>query len=114
MDKVTVNLRESNPVRAQINPDKTMSAHIPGVKVIERGGVTDYNDLTGKPTLNGVEISGDKTAEDYGIIPGGVVSDYSMLTNLPKINDHTLNGGENSLSALGIGRASNTDINKLF
>lgn len=115
MDKVTVNFRESNPVRAQINPDKTMSARIPGVKVIERGGVTDYNDLTNKPTLNGVEISGDKTAEDYGIEPGnGVVSDYSMLTNLPKINDHTLNGGENSLSALGIGRASNTEINKLF
>ena len=113
MDKVTVNLRESNPVRAQINPDKTMSAHIPGVKVIDRGGVTDYNDLTGKPTLNGVEISGDKTSEDYGITGGGT-TDYSMLTNLPKINDHTLNGGENSLSALGIGRASNAEINKLF
>lgn len=28
---------------------------------------TDYNELTGKPTLNGIEISGEKTAADYGI-----------------------------------------------
>lgn len=30
-------------------------------------GTTNYNDLTNKPTLNGVEISGDKTSEDYKI-----------------------------------------------
>ena len=31
------------------------------------GGTSDYNDLTNKPTLNGVEISGDKTSADYKI-----------------------------------------------
>ena len=31
------------------------------------GGTSDYNDLTNKPTLNGVTIEGDKTPEDYGI-----------------------------------------------
>lgn len=112
MDKLTVNLRESNPVRAQINSDKTMSAHIPGVKVIDRGGTTDYDKLTNKPTLNGVEISGDKTAEDYGITGG--TTDYSMLTNLPAINNKPLASGENSLASLGIGRASNAEINNLF
>ena len=30
-------------------------------------GTTNYNDLTNKPTLNGVEISGDKTSADYKI-----------------------------------------------
>ena len=31
------------------------------------GGTSDYNDLTNKPTLNGVEISGNKTSADYKI-----------------------------------------------
>lgn len=31
------------------------------------GGTSDYNALTNKPTLNGVEISGDKTSADYKI-----------------------------------------------
>ena len=70
MDKVSVNIRASNTVRVQIRPEQNMSTNIPGIKVIERKGVTDYNDLTGKPTLNGVEIIGDKTSEDYGIISG--------------------------------------------
>lgn len=30
-------------------------------------GVSDYTELENKPTLNGIEISGDKTAEEYGI-----------------------------------------------
>lgn len=30
-------------------------------------GTTNYNDLINKPTLNGVEISGDKTSADYEI-----------------------------------------------
>ena len=31
------------------------------------GGTSDYNDLTNKPTLNGVEVSGNKTSADYKI-----------------------------------------------
>lgn len=31
------------------------------------GGVSDYTELTNKPTINGVELSGDKTSADYGI-----------------------------------------------
>ncbi len=31
------------------------------------GGTTNYNDLNNKPTLNGVEISGNKTSADYKI-----------------------------------------------
>ena len=31
------------------------------------GGTTNYNDLTNKPTLNGVEMSGSKTSADYKI-----------------------------------------------
>ena len=31
------------------------------------GGTTNYNDLTNKPTFNGVTIEGDPTSQDYGI-----------------------------------------------
>lgn len=31
------------------------------------GGTTDYNELENKPSLNGVTMEGDKTAEDYGL-----------------------------------------------
>lgn len=44
----------------------------------------------------------------------GGVSDYALLTNRPAINSHTLNGGENSLSSIGLGLASSSDINNLF
>ena len=30
-------------------------------------GTTNYNDLTNKPKINGVEVSGDKTSDDYKI-----------------------------------------------
>ena len=75
MDKVTVNIREPQRMTAQFG----------GVKVIERGGgTTDYDKLTNKPTLNGVEISGDKTSKDYGIEclipPGGSVGDLVVKT----------------------------------
>lgn len=33
------------------------------------GRTTNYNDLNNKPTLNGVEISGNKTSADYKISP---------------------------------------------
>lgn len=32
------------------------------------GGTTDYNTLTNKPQINGVELSGNKTSEDLGLI----------------------------------------------
>lgn len=31
------------------------------------GGTSDYNDLENKPTINGVEVSGNKTSADYKI-----------------------------------------------
>ena len=29
----------------------------------------DYSELTGLPALNGVTVIGDKTLEDYGLVP---------------------------------------------
>lgn len=35
-------------------------------------GTTDYTDLSNKPSINGVTLSGNKTSSDLGITSGGV------------------------------------------
>ena len=52
------------------------------------GGTTNYNNLTNKPSLNGVTVSGDKTSADYGI----GTNDYDQLINKPSINGQELSG----------------------
>lgn len=57
------------------------------------GGTSDYNDLEGKPSLNGVEIVGNKTAEDYGIHGKAFYAEYgeaSLQDVLDAIDDGML------------------------
>lgn len=47
----------------------------------------NYNDLYNKPSINGVELIGNKTSSDLHIGGGGGgTTDYNDLTNKPKIN----------------------------
>ena len=47
----------------------------------------DYNLLKNKPSINGVELVGNKTSEDLHIeTGGGGTTDYNDLTNKPMIN----------------------------
>lgn len=39
---------------------------------------------------------------------------YDKLNNRPSINEHLLVGGENTLEEIGIARANNADIARLF
>ena len=32
------------------------------------GGTTNYNDLSNKPKINNIELSGNKTSEDLGLV----------------------------------------------
>lgn len=48
------------------------------------GGTTNYNELTNKPSINGVELNGNKTSEQLGI--SGGTDDYEELNNKPTIN----------------------------
>ena len=42
-------------------------------------GTTDYSDLTNKPSINGVTLSGNKTAEDLGLVEAiGVASAFAI------------------------------------
>ena len=55
------------------------------------GGTSDYADLSNKPKINNVELSGNKTTSDLGLFSGN----YNDLTNKPTIptnSDFTLNG----------------------
>ena len=45
------------------------------------GGTSDYTDLTNKPKINNVELSGNKTTSDLGLFSGS----YNDLTNKPTI-----------------------------
>lgn len=67
----------------------------------------DYADLQNKPRINGVILTGNVTTADLGI-------DYSQISGKPTINQAPLQSGDNSLAALGINRASNADVNRLF
>ena len=60
------------------------------------GGSTNYNDLTNKPKINNVELTGNKTAEELGI-SGNVQADWntsdptagSYINNKPTIPTNT-------------------------
>lgn len=67
MDKVSVNIQASDPVRAQIKQDDAMTAQIKGARVIDRG-TTDYNLLRNRPSINEhVLTGGENTLESLGI-----------------------------------------------
>lgn len=55
-------------------------------------GTTNYNDLTNKPKINGVEVSGDKTSTDYKISSGTAQVDHGTADTtftLPPNQYHT-------------------------
>ena len=54
-----------------IQPDKTLK---------EVGGNTDYTDLSNKPQINNVELSGNKTLLELGIQPAG---EYALKNEIP-------------------------------
>ena len=76
------------------------------------GGTSDYNDLTNKPTLNGVEISGDKTSADYKISAETTQIDHGTADTtfeLPPNQYHTW--GEISSLTLTLGAETSGQAN---
>ena len=43
------------------------------------GGTTDYNALTNKPSINGVELSGNKTSDDIDVAPESRVEGEQLI-----------------------------------
>lgn len=76
------------------------------------GGTSDYNDLTNKPTLNGVEISGDKTSADYKISAEVTRVDHGtadMTFELPPNQYHTWGEVASLTLTLGAGTSGQAD-----
>lgn len=63
----------------------------------------NYNNASNKPSINGVELVGNKKTEDLKLI-------YEKLLNLPKINGVELTG-DKTTKELGIEATGGTDIN---
>lgn len=90
------------------------------------GGTTDYNDLTNKPTINGVSLSGNKTTSDLGI-EENVQADWdetdttapSYIKNKPNIPagvvvDTTYDGtSQNAQAGTAVAQAISTKVDKV-
>jgi len=51
------------------------------------GGTIDYEKLNNKPSVNGVELSGDKSLEDLGISP---LSDSEIMEIINSANERMM------------------------
>ena len=61
-------------------------SYLLGKKAGGSGGTSDYNDLSNKPSINNVALSGDKTTSDLGLFSG----DYGDLTNKPDLSNYII------------------------
>ena len=70
------------------------------------GGTSDYNDLTNKPSINNVTLSGNKSLSDIGAVASSSLAtvatsgDYDDLTNKPTIPAAQVNSDWNSSSGV--------------
>lgn len=59
------------------------------------GGTSNYNDLSNKPKINNVELSGNKSLNDLGIQP---VGDYALESDIPDVSNFITNSVNNLLN----------------
>lgn len=63
-----------------------LNAYIADVNIeVSEGGTTNYLDLENKPSINGVELSGNKTGEELGLVPD--LSGYATKDEIPVVPD---------------------------
>ena len=89
--------------------DEIANGNIPGGG---GGGTSNYNDLNNKPKINGVEVSGDKTSEDYKISAETTQVDHGTADTtfeLPANQYHTW--GEISSLTLTLGAETSGQAN---
>ena len=69
------------------------------------GGTSNYNELTNKPSINGVPLVGNKTTEDLHLFSG----DYDDLSDKPSVNGITLSGNKTTAD-LGLFSGNYNDL----
>ena len=75
MATFNAHLREDTIFHAEIKEDPDMRADFGSITEVERN--TDYKVLRNKPSINGVELEGNKTAEELMLI--GEISNAEIL-----------------------------------
>ena len=58
------------------------------------GGTSDYSDLTNKPQINGVTLSGNKSLADLGIQPADIYFDETATLSTTETNTVTFTESE--------------------
>ena len=79
---------------------------------LSESSTADYSKATNKPKINGVELVGDLTSEDLGIVGGGGF-DYEQAVNKPQIGGVELSGNR-TFEQLGMKPMSVTEIEKIL
>ena len=69
---------ESGALRGEIQSNGTVN----GGAVSKSNGTYDYDKLKNHPVLNGEEIVGEKTSEDYNIVACKTSAEWAQLTTL--------------------------------
>lgn len=67
-----ITVKVGKPQNAVVNVGKSVALSTSGTK--------NYNDLTNKPSINGVELQGNKTSADYKIINQGAITNDDILS----------------------------------
>lgn len=72
------------------------------IPVENGGGVTDYNKLTNKPSINNVELTGNKSLSDLGIQPAGSYATTQALGGEATTRQASDNGLQNQIDAITV------------
>ena len=72
--KININLRPAAELNIEIQKKQSLSIALNGNSI---PGTRNYNNLTNKPSINGVTLSGDKTIVDLGIVSENTEAGWS-------------------------------------
>lgn len=78
-------------------------------------GTSDYNQLSNKPKINGIEVKGNKSANDLGLqtkIDSNNKLDASLIDNLPQVNNSliTIKQGSTTKGTFTLNQSNSTTI----
>lgn len=76
-------------------------------------GTTDYTSLTNKPQINGVELSGNKTSANLGLVPAPEVKTDESTANMA-LKANTIYKWTSAITSLSIASAEVSDNETMF
>ena len=73
------------------------------------GGTTDYTDLSNKPSINSVTLSGNKTSSDLGLVPAPTVLTDQTSTSMA-LKGNTIYKWTSAITSLSFASAEVSDL----